>query len=97
MAEHRGILGILTQPLFASTTTRYQVRRRQARSNTRTIQTFDLKGVLELRGERFTIDGEEFRVSPDTWVVGTPKSGAMAKAKGVYEDGVPLATCLVVT
>jgi hypothetical protein len=97
MAEHRGILGILTQPLFAATTTRYKTHRVKPRSSARTVQTFDLKGVLELRGESFTIDGEEFRVSSDTWVVGTPKSGVMAKVKGVYEDGVPMATCLVIS
>lgn len=97
MAEHRGIqqfLGILTQPLFTTTTTRYMSRRSH---KPQVSQTFDLKGVLELRGEKYTIDGEEFLVSDETWVVGIPKSGAVAKVKGVYEEGVPTATCLVIS
>jgi len=99
MAEHRGIhqiFGILTQPLFTTTTTRYAARK-NSKPNKPVTQTFDLHGVLDVRGEKFSIDGEEFLVSPDTWVVGQPKHGSLAKVKGTYEDGVPTATCLVIS
>lgn len=99
MAEHRGIhhfMGILTQPLFAATTTKYQSRSSGSKKQPRT-ETFDVKGVLEVKGERYLIDGEEFVVSAETWVVGVPRSGVMAKVKGTIEEGVAVATCLVVS
>jgi len=60
------------------------------------VAVFDLHGVLEVRDGGYAIDGEEFAVSADTWVVGVPKSGVTAKVKGTFEDGMAIATCLVV-
>src|SRR5258708_29038142 len=101
MAEHRGIqqfFGILTHPLFSERTTRYQSPRSATKKPRKVaIAVFDLQGVLELRdGGGYAIEGEEFTVSADTWVVGVPKHGVMAKVKGTFEEGVAISTCLVV-
>jgi len=101
MAETRGIghlFDILTQPLFTGTTIQHKGRGKVKPE--KQVDVFDLTGKLRVRTGSildtavFEIDGVEFCVTPDTWIVGLPQNGVQANAKGTYEAGKRLATCL---
>jgi len=101
MAEARGIghlFDILKQPLFTGTTV--HVKGRDKLKADKHVEVFDLTGTLKVKNGSildtsiFEIDGVEFSVTPDTWIVGLPQSGVLANAKGTYEAGKRLATCL---
>jgi len=103
MPEARGIghlFDILKQPLFTGTT--IQVKGRDKVKPEKHVEVFDLTGVLKVKNTSvletsvFEIDGVEFCVTPDTWIVGLPQSGARANAKGTYEAGKRMATCLAI-
>jgi hypothetical protein len=101
MPETRGIghlFDILKQPLFAGTT--IHVKGRDKVKPEKHVEVFDLTGTLKVKNGSlidtsiFEIDGVEFCVTPDTWIVGLPHSGSQANAKGTYEAGRRMATCL---
>jgi len=101
MAEARGIghlFDILKQPLFTGTS--IQVKGRDKLRTEKHVEVFDLTGVLTVVSSSaldtavYEIDGVQFSVTPDTWVVGLPTTGLQANAKGTYEAGKRLATCL---
>jgi hypothetical protein len=103
MAETRGIghlFDILKQPLFSGTT--IHVKGRDKVRTEKHVEVFDLSGTLKVKSSSlreisvFEIDGVEFSVTPDTWVVGLPQNGAQANAKGTYEAGRRTATCLAI-
>jgi hypothetical protein len=95
MAEHRGlsqIFEMLRQPLFAATT--IHVKGRGKSRPEKHAEVFDLTGIIKLNKSTLEIDGVEFSLNADTWVVGVPKDGLKANAKGVWEGGKRVATCL---
>jgi hypothetical protein len=60
--------------------------------------SFSVVGVLE-RGEetRYSIDGVDFWVSDDSWIVGTPALGVVASVSGqILSDGRHLAKKIII-
>lgn len=103
MAEVRGmghLLDILKQPLFSGST--IYVKPRDKVKTEKHVEVFDLVGALKFKSKSaydcsiFEIDGVEFYVTPDTWIVGRPEDGVNAKANGTYEAGRRTATCLAI-
>jgi hypothetical protein len=68
------------------------------RKNIRTLGNFNLKGLLQ-RGRRsvFSVNGEDFFISPETWIVGDPTVGQIVEVHGIVRSGLGLqATKLIV-
>ncbi len=57
----------------------------------RLLGSFQLRGVLQ-RGRRgnFSVNGEEFFISSETWIHGDPKPGSIVEVKGVVRQGLGL-------
>lgn len=67
--------------------------------STLTARTFMLRGVLKNGTRtRYSINSEDFMITDETWVVGTPTIGAGAQVKGIIFPGIGYcATKVVVT
>ncbi len=81
---------------------RHKRRRSSRKGNVKessSMQSFSMHGEVKIGPERqYTIQGKEFSIGPETWIVGKFEIGALAKVRGTVNHlGKPYATSIVVT
>lgn len=80
-----------------------QMKRKRKRAKNKEgqagIRAFTLNGRLrEGKGTPFAVDGEDFVIGPNTWILGEVEIGALAKVKGYIRGlGEREATSIVVS
>ena len=86
------------RPATNSPAQRKKETKRSAARDSGGYQVFSVEGLIQSGiTAKYSINGEEFDINGDTWVVGVIRLGAMAKVRGTTKVGRPrIATKVVI-